>query len=441
MLGAEPTIRVGILDRCRVMRGRIDGSCLVAGRPVSGFFKSQPVDGLVALFDSSGREIAKGREIRCTQEAGATFTLFDVAVGSRFHWEHKEEQTFEGNLILLAGEGGAVTAVNEVGLEAYLSSVVPSEMNPEGPPEFLKAQAVTSRSWLAAMLERAARKEVPPASGEIDGEGETVRWYGREAHNLFDVCADDHCQRYRGVAKVIPVRAAAAVEETRGLFLVHEGEVSDARFHKACGGLTEKYENVWEGRAVPYLSSVSDARHPFSPVVSEDDAERWILSNPDAYCNVTDEDVLRRVLPSSDLETGRFFRWEVTYTREELEAILSKKSGIDFGTLRALTPLERGPSGRIVRLRIEGSKRSWVVGKELEIRRWLSESHLLSSAFVVGLERDGAGTPAKFILRGAGWGHGVGLCQVGAAVMALKGHKAEEILRHYFRGAELKKLY
>jgi len=441
MLGVEPTIRVGVLDRCRVVRGRFDGSCLVAGRPVSGFFRSQPLDGLVTLFDSSGREVAKGREIRCTPEAGATFTLFDVAVGSRFHWEHKEEQTFGGNLILLAGEEGAVTAVNEVGLEAYLSSVVPSEMNPEGPPEFLKAQAVTSRSWLAAMLERAAKKGGLHASEGIDREGETVRWYGREAHDLFDVCADDHCQRYRGVAKVVPARAAAAVEETRGLFLVHEGKVCDARFHKACGGLTENYENVWEDRAVPSLSSVSDARHPFRPVGSEDDARRWILSNPAAYCNVTDEEVLRRVLPSSDLETGRFFRWKVTYTREELEAILLKKSGVDFGTLRALTPLERGPSGRIVRLRIEGSKRSWVVGKELEIRRWLSESHLLSSAFVAGVERDGAGVPSKFILRGAGWGHGVGLCQVGATVMALKGFKAEEILRHYFRGAELKKLY
>ncbi len=441
MLAAEPTIRVGILDRCRVVRGRIDGSCLVAGRRLSGFFRSQTLDGLVALFDSSGRGIAKGREIRCTPEAGATFTLLDVALGIRFHWERKEEQAFGGNLVLLAAEEGAVTAINEVGLEAYLSSVVPSEMNPEGPPEFLKAQAITSRSWLAAMLERAAKKEGLPAPEEVDREGETVRWYDREAHDIFDVCADDHCQRYRGVAKAIPERAAAAVEETRGLFLVHEGKVCDARFHKACGGVTENYENVWEGRAVPYLSSVSDARHPFRPVGSEDDARRWILSNPAAYCNVTDEEVLRRVLPSSDLETGRFFRWKVTYTREELEAILLKKSGVDFGTLRALTPLERGPSGRIVRLRIEGSKRSWVVGKELEIRRWLSESHLLSSAFVVGLERDGAGVPSKFILRGAGWGHGVGLCQVGAAVMALKGYKAGEILMHYFRGAELKKLY
>jgi len=444
MISEEPKIRVGVLDRCREVWGRLNGPFLVQGRVFSDTaFRAENCGGEVTLTFFPGQEVLRGGEILFAPLGASTFTLCDVTIGVQFHWERKEDQVFQENLLLLARGDGSLTAVNEIGLENYLVSVISSEMNPGAPKEFLKAHAVTSRSWLLSMLQRAAgtdgRGGLPPEM--IDREGERLRWYGREDHDLFDVCADDHCQRYQGITKILPGRAAGAVEETRGVFLVRGDEVCDARYHKACGGLTEHFANVWENRAVPYLTSVSDSpvRHP--PVHSEEEAERWIRSNPDAWCRVEDVSILRRILPSFDQETEKFFRWTVVCDREELEVLLKEKTGIDFGSLRGLVPLERGPSGRIVRLRIEGSKASWVVGKELEIRRWLSRSHLLSSAFIVSVERDKTGKPARFILNGAGWGHGVGLCQIGAAMMAEKGIGAEDILKHYFVGAELKKLY
>jgi stage II sporulation protein D len=444
MISEEPKIHVGILDRCREARGRLNGPFLVNGRLFSdSAFRAETSGGDLILTLLSKNEVVRGGEIRCVPAGDATFTLSDVTIGVRFHWERKEDQVFQGSLLLLARKDGTVTAVNETGLENYLASVISSEMNPGAPMELLKAHAVTSRSWLVSMLERAPEGKQPAdmTSGMIEREGERLRWYGREDHDFFNVCADDHCQRYQGITKIIPERAARAVEETRGVFLVDRDEICDARYHKACGGITEDFQNVWENRTVPYLTSVPDSpvRHP--PVRSEEDAERWILSRPHAWCRAGDAHVLGRILPSFDQETVDFFRWKVAYDRQELEAILKEKSGIDFGVLQRLVPLERGPSGRIVRLKIEGSKASWVVGKELEIRRWLSRSHLLSSAFIVSVERDASGTAARFILSGAGWGHGVGLCQIGAAMMAEEGFKAEDILKHYFLGAELKKLY
>ncbi len=444
MISEEPKIHVGILDRCREARGRLNGSFLVNGRFVSdSAFHAESSGGDVILTLFPENEVLRGGQIICVPAGASTFTLSNVTIGIRFHWERKEDQTFQGSLLLLARKDGTVTAVNETGLESYLASVISSEMNPGAPMELLKAHAVTSRSWIVSMLERAREEkhEIGMTSGMIEREGERLRWYSREDHDLFDVCADDHCQRYQGITKIIPERAARAVEETRGVFLVDRGEICDARYHKACGGLTESFENVWENREVSYLSSIPDSPVQHPPVRSEEDAEGWILSDPDAWCRVRDAHVLRRMLPSFDQETVDFFRWKVAYDREELEAILKERSGIDFGVLQGLVPLERGPSGRIIRLKIEGSKASWVVGKELEIRRWLSRSHLLSSAFVVSVERDASGTAAHFILSGAGWGHGVGLCQIGAAMMAEEGFKAEDILKHYFLGAELKKLY
>jgi stage II sporulation protein D len=442
MISAEPKIRVGVLDRCREVRGRLNGPFLVQGRVFSDIaFRAECLGGGLTLTLSPGQEIVRGEDILVAPLGASTFTLCDVTIGVQFHWERKEDQTFQGSLLLLARQDGTITAVNESGLEVYLASVISSEMNPAAPVEFLKAHAVTSRSWLVAMLQRAARGPGGTAPEMIEREGERIRWYGREDHDLFDVCADDHCQRYQGITKIIPERTAGAVEETRGVFLVYGDEVCDARYHKACGGITEPFENVWENRLVPYLSSVSDFPVPHPPIRSEEAARRWILSAPDAWCRVEDPSVLRRILPSFDQETGNFFRWRVAYAREEMEVLLKDKAGIDFGILQDLVPLERGPSGRIVRLKIEGSKASWVVGKELEIRRWLSRSHLLSSAFVVSVERDASGKAARFILDGAGWGHGVGLCQIGAAMMAEKGLSAEGILKHYFAGAELKKLY
>ncbi len=444
MIEREPEIRVGIVDRRPEVRGRFNGTFLIQGRPVTGIFSAKAEEGGISFTDSAGERTIAPREIRCIAGEGSTFTLFDVTIGVRFHWERMEEESFRGSLTFLARPEGTLTAVNEIGLEDYLASVISSEMNPQAPMELLKAHSVTSRSWLVSMLERARPGAAGPDSGSqgtVQREGEVIRWYGREDHDLFDVCADDHCQRYQGVTKVIPDRTAKAVEETRGLFLVHEGAVCDARYHKACGGITENFEKVWEDRKVPYLISVPDSPDGPAPLRFEDEAARWILSSPRAYCNTKDADVLSRILPSFDRETGDFFRWKVEYHRAEIEEILKVKSGIDFGVLRELVPLERGPSGRIVRLRIKGSKAEWIVGKELEIRRWLSPSHLLSSAFVVSVERDPSGNPSRFILHGAGWGHGVGLCQIGAAMMAVQGFGAAEILRHYFRGAVLRKLY
>jgi stage II sporulation protein D len=366
-----------------------------------------------------------------------------VTIGVRFHWERREAQTFPGDLAFVPAGAGLLAAVNEVPVEQYLASVVSSEMSGDAPVAFLKAHAIASRSWLVAMLNRL--RSVREGEGNRETatrkEGEVIRWYDREDHARFDVCADDHCQRYQGITGRVAGRAAEAVRETRGVFLIHAGAICDARYHKACGGMTENFATCWEEIAVPYLSHVSDSATPRSPIRTEEEAERWILSCPDVYCHTNNQELLRRILPAFDRETTDFFRWQVSYGREELEAILREKSGIDFGVLRGLVPLERGPSGRIRRLRVEGSKAAVNVGKELEIRRWLSPTHLYSSAFIVRTTRDSSGAPARFTLYGAGWGHGVGLCQIGAAVMAEKGFSAEEILRRYFRGAALVKRY
>jgi SpoIID/LytB domain protein len=266
-------------------------------------------------------------------------------------------------------------------------------------------------------------------------EEEVIRWYDREDHDLFDVCADDHCQRYQGITKIASSQAEEATRETHGKLITRQGKICDARYAKCCGGITEEFATAWDDREVPYLQSLCDASISHQPLRTEEDARRWMLSAPQTYCNNQDKAFLDKVLPDFDRETRDFFRWTVDYRQEELEEILRMKSGFDFGTLQDIVPLQRGPSGRISRLRIVGSKKDMIVGKELEIRRWLSRSHLYSSAFVVTFQDD------HIIFHGAGWGHGVGLCQIGAAVMATQGFSAEAILTHYFRGVEIKRVY
>jgi SpoIID/LytB domain protein len=474
----EPEIKVGIIEGVRELKGRFNGAFRCDdGRIFTGPFSAGAAGTSLNFQGQQGAPIEGRRNLCFRPEPGATLTLADVTIGIRFHWERRQEQTFQGDLLLLGHPDGTLTAVNRLPLEDYLASVVSSEMSAAAPLEMLKAHAIASRSWLMAMLQRRREKTTdpggfvkskysPPPAGGDEGEGdrgswnfnnsigpgvrrrdatgqadEIMRWYDREDHTRFDVCADDHCQRYQGIIKIIGDQAAEAVRATRGVFLVHDHAICDARYHKACGGRTDNYENTWEDILVPYLSSVADADVSHEPVDTEAAAQRWMSTRPDAYCNTADAALLRRVLPDFDQETADFFRWRVSYGREALEAILALKSGIDFGFLEDLVPVARGPSGRITRLRIEGSKRTVTVGKELEIRRWLSRSHLYSSAFCVSVDRDASGLPVRFILNGAGWGHGVGMCQIGAAVMAEKSHKAEAILKHYFRGAELKKLY
>lgn len=439
----EPRIKVGICDRYPEIRVRFNGAYRSNGGFLTGEFTARPEGKAVVLSDAFGREALRGPELRLTAERGATFSLSEVTIGVRFHWERREEQTFTGDLRFLPAGEGTITAVNEISVEDYLVSVVSAEMGGEAPFTFLKAHAIASRSWLVAMLRRGEKLR-----GKVDGpettlrrEGEFIRWYDRADHDRFDVCADDHCQRYQGITGRAAGRAAEAVRETRGVFLIRDGEICDARYHKVCGGLTEDYATCWEEKTVPYLTHVSDSARPHPPIRTEGDAERWILSCPAVYCDTKDHELLKRILPALDRETADFFRWQASYAREELEEILRTKAGIDFGVLHGLVPLERGPSGRIRLLKIEGSKNTVVVGKELEIRRWLSPSHLYSSAFIVSANSSPSGVPSRFTLYGAGWGHGVGLCQIGAAVMAAKGFGEEEILRHYFRGAALVKRY
>jgi stage II sporulation protein D len=440
----EPIVSVGIMDRMSVVEGRMNGAFTMVGYgPGTGRFRARVHGGEIVLTDDADKELGRSALVRLESAGDATFELFGVQIGKQFHWERPEDQVFQGNLLLKARSDGTMAVVNEIAVEKYLQSVVSSEMSASAPMEFLKAHAILSRSWLLSALERKVRSGSGGSSprGVTSGEEEIVRWYEREDHDIFDVCADDHCQRYQGITKIFSGRPKEAVRQTQGRALTYGGSICDARYAKACGGLTEQFDTAWDDTAVPYLRSISDAAETYDPVESEAAAAAWIRSSPKAYCGCADRDLLEKMLPDFDLETKGFFRWTVEYANGELSEILREKSGLDFGTLKAIEPILRGPSGRIFRLRIVGSKRSVVVGKELEIRRWLSKNHLYSSAFIVETGPDDRGKGPDFVFRGAGWGHGVGLCQIGAAVMASKGFSAEDILRHYFTGADISRVY
>jgi SpoIID/LytB domain protein len=434
----RPKITVGIMDRQTEVFGHLYENFWGDGfGPVSGRFSAKPDAGMIVLLDGAQREIARSLSIRLTSQEGSTFLLFNVTIGNRFHWERTEDQTFQGDLILCSRNDQTITVINEILLEDYLTSVISSEMSAEAPVEFLKAHAILARSWILSALNRKEKRKETTIRVErtTEKDKEVIRWYDREDHDLFDVCADDHCQRYHGLTKIISKQAREAVRETRGMVMTYQDEICDARYSKACGGFTEYFDTAWDDKQVPYLTSISDAPVPQQPIGTEEEASRWILSEPNAYCNTKDESLLLKILPGFDRETKGFFRWRVDFSREELEEILREKSGLDFGTLKEIVSLSRGPSGRISKLKIVGSKKSIVVGKELEIRRWLSRTHLYSSAFVVTVEA------GRFIFHGAGWGHGVGLCQIGAAVMATLGFSAEKTLKHYFRDIEIQKIY
>jgi stage II sporulation protein D len=441
VISAEPLISAGVIDHAGEVHGAFNGSFeLQNSIRLKGAFKVISNNNRLVLYDDENIEVARASELQFRSIYDATFTLSDVIIGKNFHWEKKEDQTFNGDVQLLASDG-LITVINKIGIESYLKSVISSEMSSEAPIEFLKAHAITSRSWLVAMLERKKNFDNISAKQLQETENEIIRWYDREDHLLFDVCADDHCQRYRGITKIISKSAEEAVNATRGTFLVYDDRICDARFSKACGGRTELFGNCWEDTPVPYLQSVSDSNKDHSAIITEPEAESWILSAPDVFCNTSDGKILKQILPSFDRETTDFFRWKVEYTREQLEEIIRLKSGIDFGTISDIVPIQRGPSGRIFKLKIVGTKCTITVGKELEIRRWLSKSHLYSSAFIIKIKHDENGFLKNFTFYGAGWGHGVGLCQIGAAVMAIKGFKAGDILKHYFAGVEIRNLY
>ena len=362
------------------------------------------------------------------------FVLHNVVIGVNFHWQRKENQMFKGELLFIVEEG-AVRAINRIDVEDYLVSVISSEMSATSSLEFLKAHTIVSRSWLYAQLIRKEKSAVSCLGWE--NKDEIIRWYAREDHVLFDLCADDHCQRYQGVTRALNPNVERAVRETSGVVLVSGGEVCDARFSKCCGGVTERFSACWENVDYDYLAVLrdNDDAGQMPPLDTEEGVRSWIEGVPESFCATRDKKVLSQILNGYDQETNDFYRWRVEYTQEELSQLILRRSGIDFGVIEDLQPVQRGESGRLVKLRIVGRKLVKVVGKELEIRRWLSETHLYSSAFVVDKINDGVNV--RFVLKGAGWGHGVGLCQIGAAVMGEKGYSYSQILLHYYPGSEL----
>jgi SpoIID/LytB domain protein len=441
----QPKLRIGIMAETELHCCFMEDYRLVQdGKLCNGDQTIQLVNGQILL---NGESLA-GDNIcfEPVNEKLASFELFNVTIGVQFHWERKENQLFKGALQILM-DGNKLQAINILPLEYYLISVISSEMSATSSVELLKAHAIISRSWLIAQV---VKEKVLGESGQkyktiYETAEEYIRWYDREDHRLFDVCADDHCQRYQGITRQTSILVENAVNETAGLVLMNNGQVCDARFSKSCGGVTETFEKVWEPVVHPYLKTIHDLNDgcdglEFS-LTGEAAAEKWIRSSPSAFCNTKDYKVLSQVLNDYDQETVDFFRWKVTYSQDEISALIARKTGFDFGRIIDLVPKERGHSGRIIKLEIIGTKKKLTVGKELEIRKILSTSHLYSSAFVVDRFEMQDQVPGKFLLTGAGWGHGVGLCQIGAAMMGENGYTHEAILKHYFVGAKLEKIY
>ena len=435
----DPLIYVGIIQEQPVMSFSLLNTYKLKGKEVApGNYRVELSEGKI-LFDGENLDEITFESDDLHSDA---FELKDVIIGLHFHWERRENQRFQGGLKFIAEKGG-ITAINIISLEDYLKSVISSEMSATSSEELLKAHAIISRSWLLAQIQK--NKDLTgDYQTSFTSPTEIVRWYDREDHSLFDVCADDHCQRYQGITRQSTPLVSAAVDQTCGRVVTYGHVICDARFSKCCGGIMETFDNVWEPIVHPYLQGKADnaGNAPLPDLTMEENADEWIRSSPPAFCNTQDTAILRQVLNDYDRETADFYRWKVSYSQEELSSLIRERSGIDYGEIIALEPLERGTSGRIIRLRIIGTERVTTIGKELEIRRTLSLTHLYSSAFVVDAgEENEEGIPQQFTLTGAGWGHGVGLCQIGAAMMAEKGYSYEEILQHYFPETQIDKKY
>lgn len=441
----HPKLKIGIMEETEI-HFCLNGNYML-DKDVSSYSGRQTVQVSEGKLLLNGKSVV-GNEL-CFEPADSesdSFMLYDVTIGIHFHWERKENQLFKGALKFLMEEG-SLHAINVLSLEDYLISVISSEMSATSSMELLKAHAVTSRSWLIAQVVKG--KEIRQSRKNYQTIFETneayIRWWDREDHTLFDVCADDHCQRYQGITRQTSDLVEKAVNETSGWVLTANGQVCDARFSKSCGGVTETFEKVWEPVVHPYLQAICDTNSGSSGLdiglTQEEKAEKWIRTSPDAFCNTADHKVLSQVLNDYDQETTDFYRWKVTYSQDELAELIARKTRLNFGDIVDLIPLERGHSGRIIRLEIVGTLLKRIYGKELEIRKILSNTHLYSSAFVVDKYELKDEIPGKFVLTGAGWGHGVGLCQIGAAMMGAEGYPHEAILKHYFVGAELEKMY
>ncbi|MCF6268657.1 MAG: SpoIID/LytB domain-containing protein [Melioribacteraceae bacterium] len=444
----EPNVSVAIMSNNEItfeLHGDFECSC--NGKPWSGKYIAKYENDIITISNDSETHTVENNTTFYSDDIGAnTFLLREVLIGKNFHWQQKENQRFQGSLKFLI-EDGVLTAVNVLPIESYLTSVISSEMNATSSHELLKAHSIISRSWLLAQTDKS--KDIIASNQEYESEiktnNELIKWYDKEDHTLYDVCADDHCQRYQGITKLTEHNAQEAVASTRGIVLKYDDKICDTRFSKSCGGISESFENVWEPIEHPYLQKVVD--YKYDPEEYELDlrkeaaADKWIRNNPSAYCNTTDERILSQVLVDYDRDTTDFYRWRVEYTQEEISAIIKKRSGIDFGNIIDLIPIERGYSGRLIKLKIVGSNKVLTIGKELEIRKILSESHLYSSGFVVDKGKEIDGVPSKFVLIGSGWGHGVGLCQIGAAVMGEMGFTFDVILLHYFKNTDIKRIY
>ncbi len=434
----EPEISVGIVN-AQEIHFTLNARFLAKGETVSGNQQVSFEEGGILWNGNVYRELTF-----TPLDEESSFSLYDVTIGINFHWERQETQSFIGTLKLVVYEG-KITAINILPAEDYLTSVISSEMNATSSLEFLKAHAVVSRSWLLAQIEK--RKAMSKKQGDffsfVKTDTEYIRWYDREDHTIFDVCADDHCQRYQGITKATNQSVAEAVKATRGQVMMYKNSICDARFSKCCGGITEEFDTCWENKKYPYLTAVRDDKNDTAmpDLTIEEEADKWIRSTPDSFCNTHDKHIISQILNNYDQETTNFYRWKVRYTQEELAELIRTNTKCDYGQIIDLIPVERGKSGRISKLKIVGTLKTLIIGKELEIRRTLSDTHLFSSAFVVDKGPQQDDIPAWFELTGAGWGHGVGLCQIGAAVMGEKGYNYNDILLHYYKDADIRKLY
>lgn len=444
-MNQEPQVRVGILSATSI---RFTLTGLYAGPDgelVSGTHEARMNESGISF--TIGDKTYTSVEFIPSSYIGDSFELEGVTIGVDFHWQRKENQRFRGSLRIIVDKG-KITAINIVNVEDYLVSVISSEMSATSSLNLLRAHAVISRSWVLSMMDRSSAP-LPPAVQHPDARAlnpgpSLIRYWDREDHLNFDVCADDHCQRYQGISRVSTPVAAGAVADTRGEVLTYEGRLCDTRFSKCCGGVFERFETCWDDQPRPYLEARRDGVNPldFPDLTNEENANEWILGRPEAFCNTSDKRILSQVLNGYDRETPDFYRWTEELSQEKISSLLAMRLDKNLGKIKDLVPLTRGTSGRIRELKIIGTEGELTIGKELMIRRALSDSHLYSSAFIVeALERDSDGIPARFILHGAGWGHGVGLCQIGAAIMGERGYSYDEILKHYYINAELTHLY
>ena len=434
-LEKQPEISIGILEKTGKINFSLNGQYLLNTKELPAErYEAWTENNLIHLKNSSKKLIAAFPKLQLVPKNPQTcfITISDIPIGKSFHWHRLQEHSFRSELVFTSSTPATITLVNQIPIEWYLESVICSEMNSRCPLEFLKAHSIISRSWTLAQL---SKKKTSENSTDPDCRS----WTDASVHKYYDLCADDHCQRYHGTGSINPA-VQKTIMDTSGEVLIFGNEICDTRFSKCCGGITEKFSTCWQDLDIPYLQSVTDHADSESSILphitDEQAAKNFILSEPESFCNIENNpEILGYILPGFDLETHNFFRWEFSVLKKRLGEILYEKSGIDFGEIKKIISLARGPSGRIYKLKISGTKNEGIFGKELEIRRILSPTHLYSSAFIIEDRGD------NFMFFGAGWGHGVGLCQIGAACMALKGYDYKQILLHYFRGAHLEKIY